>query len=47
MEPQIIIAIVIAMPVVLLPLAVLWHMNIAGVSSRVRQAMSRKVIKQD
>jgi hypothetical protein len=30
------------MPVLLLPLAVLWHMNIAGVSKRVKQAMSRR-----
>ena len=42
MEPQIVIAIIFAMPVMLLPLAVLWHMNIAGVSKRVRRAMSRR-----
>ncbi len=41
MEIQILIAVIFALPVLLLPFAALWHMNIGGVPGKVKKAMSR------
>lgn len=46
MEWQIIIAIVVAIPVILLPVVLVWYINIAGIYTAVKEAKERKVIEK-
>ena len=42
MEWQIIVALVIAIPVVLFPAALVWYLNIGGIVAAVRKAMAAR-----
>ncbi len=44
MEWQVIVAMVLAVPIILLPVALVWYLNIGGVVAAVRQA--RKAVRR-
>jgi hypothetical protein len=44
MEWQVIVAMVLAVPIILLPVAFVWYLNIGGVVAAVRQARKRKAV---
>lgn len=46
MEWQVIVALVIAIPVILLPAAFVWYLNIGGVFQTVKEARARKVTEK-
>lgn len=46
MEWQVIVALAIAIPIVLLPAAFVWYLNIGGVVLAVREARARKVTEK-
>lgn len=43
MEWQIIIALIIAIPIVLFPVAFIWYLNVGGIVAAVREARARRV----
>ena len=45
METTIIVALVIAIPIILLPVAFVWYLNIGGIVHAVREAKAAKVKK--
>ena len=45
MEWQIIIALVIAIPVILFPAAFVWYLNIGGIINAVKEARARKAAR--
>ena len=45
MEWQIIIALVIAVPVILFPVALIWYLNIGGMLTAFRQARARRALR--
>ncbi len=46
MEWQVIVALAIAIPIILLPAAFVWYLNIGGVVQTVREARARKVTEK-
>ncbi len=46
MEWQIVVALVIAIPIILFPAAFVWHMNIRGIYAALKEARSRKVARK-
>jgi len=46
MEWQVIMAMVLAVPIILLPVAFIWYLNIGGVYAAVREARKRKAISE-
>jgi hypothetical protein len=47
MEWQIIIALVIAIPVILFPAAFVWYLNIGGIVNAVKEARARKAAREN
>jgi hypothetical protein len=45
MSWQVIVALVIAVPVILLPVAFVWFLNVGGVSSAVREMRARRAVQ--
>jgi hypothetical protein len=45
MDWQIIVALVIAVPVILFPVAFIWYLNIGGIFSTVREARARRIAR--
>jgi len=45
MNWQILIALVVAIPIILLPVAVLWYLDIGGVLNRIRNRFTARVKK--
>jgi hypothetical protein len=43
MEWQMIIALIVAIPVILFPAAFVWYLNIGGIFTAVKEARARKV----
>ena len=43
MEWQIVVALVIAIPVVLFPAAFVWYLNLGGIYATIKEARARKV----
>ena len=43
MEWQIVVALVIAIPIILFPVAFVWYLNIGGIIAAVRQARARRI----
>jgi len=43
MEWQIVVALVVAIPVILFPAAFVWYLNIGGIYAAVKEARARKV----
>jgi hypothetical protein len=46
MEWQIIVALVIAIPVILFPVAFVWYINIGGIITAIREARARRVARK-
>ena len=47
MEWQFIVALVIAIPIILFPVALIWYLNIGGIYALVRDARKRRTLKQE
>jgi hypothetical protein len=45
MEWQVIIALIVAIPVILFPAAFVWYLNIGGIFAAVREARARKAAR--
>ena len=43
MEWQIIVALVLVIPIILLPVALVWYLNIGGIYTAIKEARERKV----
>lgn len=46
MEWQIIIALVVAVPVILVPLVLVWYLNIGGILAAVREVRARRAARK-
>ena len=46
MEWQIIVAVVLAIPLIILPVAFVWYLNIGGILSALRAARAQRVSKK-
>ena len=46
MQWQVIVALVVAIPVVLLPVAFVWYLNIGGIYQVVKEARARRVAEK-
>jgi hypothetical protein len=46
MEWQIVVALVIAIPVILFPAAYVWYINFGGIYAAVKEARARKVAQE-
>ena len=46
MEWQVIVALLIAIPIILFPAAFIWYLNIGGVYSAVKEARARRVARE-
>ena len=46
MEWQIIIAILIAIPIILFPMALIWYLNLGGVIPAIKEFKSRRAIRE-
>ena len=46
MEWEIIVALVIAIPVILLPVAFVWFLNIGGIYASAKEARARRVARE-
>lgn len=46
MEWQIIVAVAVAIPLIILPVAFVWYLNIGGMLSALREARAQKVAKK-
>jgi hypothetical protein len=47
MEWQIIIAILIAIPIILFPIALIWYMNLGGIMTAVKEARMKRAIREE
>jgi hypothetical protein len=43
MEWQIIVALVLVIPIILLPVAFVWYMNIGGIYAAIKEARARRI----
>ena len=46
MEWQIIVALVIAIPIILLPVALAWYLNIGGIYAAIKDARERRAVHE-
>jgi len=46
MEWQIVVALVIAIPVILFPVAFIWYINVGGIYAAIKEARSRRVAQK-
>ena len=46
MEWQVILALVIAIPIILFPVAFVWYINIGGIYAAVKEAKARRVARK-
>ncbi len=46
MEWQIIVALVIAIPIILFPVAFVWYLNIGGIYAAIKEARARRVARE-
>ena len=46
MEWQVIVALVIAIPIILFPVAFIWYLNIGGIYAAVKEARARRVVRE-
>ena len=46
MEWQIIVALVIAIPIILFPVALVWYLNIGGIYTAVKEARERRAVRE-
>ena len=45
MEWQVIVALIVAIPVILFPAAYIWYLNIGGIYAAIKEARAKKVAK--
>ena len=46
MEWQILVALVIAIPIILFPVAFVWYLNIGGIYAAIKEARARRVARE-
>jgi hypothetical protein len=46
MEWQIIVALVIAIPIILFPVALIWYINVGGIYLAIKEARARRVARK-
>ncbi len=46
MEWQVIVALVIAIPVILFPAAFVWYLNLGGIYTAIKEARAKKVARE-
>jgi len=46
MEWQIVVALVIAIPIILFPVAFVWYLNIGGIYAAVKEARERRAVHE-
>jgi len=46
MEWQIIVALVLAIPIILIPVALVWYLNIGGVYAAIKEARERRAFRE-
>lgn len=46
MEWQIIVALVVAIPIILFPVAFIWYLNIGGIYAAIKDARARRVARK-
>ena len=46
MEWEFIVALAIAIPVILLPAAFVWHFNVGGIFAGIKEARAKRTIRQ-
>ena len=47
MEWQIIVALVIAIPIILFPVAFVWYLNIGGIYTAIKEARARRAVRSE
>lgn len=47
MEWQFVVALVVAIPIILLPVALIWYLNIGGIYAAVREARRKRALQQE
>ncbi len=47
MEWQIVVALVIAIPIILFPVAFVWFLNVGGLSAAAREAREKRVAREN
>ena len=46
MEWQIVIAFIIAVPIILFPVAFIWYLNMGGIYAAVKEARARRAVRE-
>jgi len=46
MEWQIVVALVIAIPIILIPVAFVWYLNMGGIYTAIKEARARRVVRK-
>ena len=46
MQWELVIALVIAVPIILFPAALIWYLNVGGIFTAVREARARRVARE-
>jgi hypothetical protein len=46
MEWQVIVALVVAIPVILFPVAFVWYLNLGGIYTAIKEARARKAVRK-
>ena len=46
MEWQIILALILAVPIILFPAAFVWYLNIGGIYTAIKEARERKAVRE-
>jgi hypothetical protein len=47
MEWQVVVALIVAIPVILFPVAFVWYLNIGGIYAAIKQARARRVAARE
>ena len=47
MDGQLIVALVLAIPIILFPAVFVWYLNIGGIYAAVKEARARRIAKQE
>ena len=46
MEWQIVVALIVAIPIILFPVAFVWYLNIGGIYTAIKEARARRVARE-
>ena len=46
MDWQVIVALVVAIPIILFPVAFIWYLNVGGIYTAVKEARARRVARE-